>query len=378
MSAFKVNIVLFGIGNVGSTLINQVLSSQKQFAEKRNIDLSFKVITNSTLAFFEKKGFQNEWEADFKQFAVPFRVSDVIDYVQEQKLENLIFVDATASLDLVNAYPTLIKNGFNIVAANKKANTLDFSFYQELRSLLKIYDKSFLYETNVGAGLPVVQTIRDFHDAGEQITKIRGVFSGSLSYIFNRFSAEDVSFSTILKDAETKGFTEPDSRDDLSGHDVARKLLILAREVDEQFEFSDIKITSLLVPELSQNISKQEYAVQKSALDKPFEIAKIAQKPNHVLRYIGELDLTTKNAEVKLISTPQNTALGQLQGADNIIEIYTKSYGEIPIVIQGAGAGNQVTARGVLSDILKIAEKIKIKSTNTLCKNLAKEEYLDI
>lgn len=361
MSAFKVNIVLFGIGNVGSTLINQVLFSQKQFAEKKNIDLSFKVITNSTLAFFEKTKLQNEWEADFKQFAIPFQVPDIIDYIQEQKLENLIFVDATASLELVQTYPLWIKNGFNIVAANKKANTQDFHFYQQLRSLLKVYDKTFLYETNVGAGLPVVQTIRDLHNAGEQITKIRGVFSGSLSYIFNRFSAEDVSFSTILKDAEKKGYTEPDSREDLSGNDVARKLLILAREVDEQFEFTDIDITSLLVPELTDNISKQGYAIQKTALDKPFEIAKKAQKPNHALRYIGELDLIDKKAVVKLISTPQNTALGQLKGADNLIEIYTKSYGEIPIVIQGAGAGNQVTARGVLSDILKIAEKLKFR-----------------
>lgn len=361
MSTFKVNIILFGIGNVGSALIKQVLASQKFFIEKRNIDLRFPIITNSTLAFFEKEGVQNEWEANFAQAAIPFRVSDIIEYVQEQELENLIFVDATASSELINSYPELIENGFNIVAANKKANTLDYDFYEELRTLLKVYDKTFLYETNVGAGLPVVQTVNDLHYAGEQITKIRGVFSGSLSYIFNRFSAEDVSFSSILADAEKKGYTEPDSREDLSGNDVARKLLILAREVEEKFEFSDIKITSLLVPELEQTISKQEYSINKKAFDKPFDIAKKAQKENHVLRYVGELDLVTKTLQVKLVSTPENSALGQLKGADNLIEIYTKSYGEFPIVIQGAGAGNEVTARGVLSDILKIAEKIKIK-----------------
>jgi aspartokinase/homoserine dehydrogenase 1 len=363
MSTFKVNIILFGIGNVGSTLINQVLESQKYFIEKRNIDLRFPIITNSTLAFFEKKGVKNQWEANFAQAAIPFRVSDIIEYVNEQELENLIFVDATASLELVKSYPEFIENGFNIVAANKKANTLDFNFYQQLRTLLKAHDKSFLYETNVGAGLPVVQTVNELHYSGEQITKIRGVFSGSLSYIFNRFSAEDIPFSTVLNDAEKNGYTEPDSRDDLSGHDVARKLLILAREVGEQFEFSEIKITSLLVPELEQHIPKKEYAINKKAFDKPFEIAKKAQKQDHVLRYVGELDLVTKNLEVKLVSVPQNTALGQLKGADNLIEIYAKSYGEIPIVIQGAGAGKEVTARGVLSDILKIAEKIKIRES---------------
>lgn len=361
MSTFKVNIILFGIGNVGSTLINQVLASQKFFIEKQNIDLRFPIITNSTLAFFEKDGLPNHWKANFAASAIPFRVSDIIEYVQEQELENLIFVDATASVDLVSNYPQLIENGFNIVAANKKANTLDFKFYQQLRTLLNAYDKSFLYETNVGAGLPVIQTVKDLHLSGEKITKIRGVFSGSLSYIFNRFSEEEVSFSRILSDAEKNGYTEPDSRDDLSGHDVARKLLILARELDEQFEFSDVKITSLLVPEIEQNSSKKEYSLNKEAFDKPYEIAKKAQKKEHVLRYIGELDLTTKKIEVKLISTPKNTALGQLKGADNLIEIYSESYGEIPIVIQGAGAGKEVTARGVLSDVLKTVEKIKIK-----------------
>src|SRR5690606_2827782 len=129
------------------------------------------------------------------------------------------------------------------------------------------------------------------------------------------------------------------------------------REVGEQFEFSDIKITSLLVPEVGQTISKREYALLKETFDKPFEIAKKTQKKEHVLRYVGELDLVTKKMTVQLTSVFQNTALGQLKGTDNLIEIYTKSYGEIPIVIQGAGAGNQVTARGVLTDILKIAEK---------------------
>lgn len=361
MSTLRINIILFGIGNVGSTLINQVIESQKFFLEKRNIDLRFPIITNSTLAFFEKDGLKNQWEANFAQSAIPFRVEDIIEYVQEQQLENLIAVDATASSDIVKSYIPLIQNGFNIVAANKKANTLHNEFYQEIRRNLKKFDKTFLYETNVGAGLPVVQTINDLHFSGEKITKIRGVFSGSLSYIFNRFSSEEASFSNILIDAEKIGLTEPDSREDLSGNDVARKLLILAREIEQQFEFDDIKIESLLVPELNEKNSKAQYAINKSLFDKPFNIAKITQADNHVLRYVGELDVLSRKLEVKLISVPKSSPLGQLKGADNLIEIYTKSYGEIPIVIQGAGAGKEVTARGVLTDILKIAEKIKIQ-----------------
>jgi aspartokinase/homoserine dehydrogenase 1 len=361
MSTLKVNVILFGIGNVGSTLINQVIESQQFFLEKRNIELRFPIITNSTLAFFEKDGVKNKWEANFAQSAIPFRIEDIIEYVQEQQLENLIAVDATASSEIIKNYIPLIQNGFDIVAANKKANTLHTDFYKELRRNLKKFDKSFLYETNVGAGLPVVQTISDLHFSGEKITKIRGVFSGSLSYIFNRFSAEDISFSTILADAEKKGYTEPDSREDLSGNDVARKLLILAREIEQEFEFTDVNIATLLLPNLNETHSKAEYSVSKSLFDKPFQIAKITQADKHVLRYVGELNVQTKRLEVKLVSVPKSSALGQLKGTDNLIEIYTKSYGEIPIVIQGAGAGKQVTARGVLTDILKIAEKIKIK-----------------
>lgn len=361
MSTLRINVILFGIGNVGSTLINQVIESQKFFLEKRNIDLRFPIITNSTLAFFEKEGVKNQWEANFAQSAIPFKIEDIIEYVQEQQFENLIAVDATASSDIVKSYIPLIQNGFNIVTANKKANTLHLDFYNELRRNLKNFDKTFLYETNVGAGLPVVQTINDLHFSGEKITKIRGVFSGSLSYIFNRFSAEETTFSKILADAEKNGYTEPDSREDLSGNDVARKLLILAREIEQKFEFSDIKIASLLLPELNEQHSKAQYSINKTLFDKPFNIAKITQAQNHVLRYVGELDVITQKLEVKLISVAKSTALGQLKGADNLIEIYTKSYGEIPIVIQGAGAGKEVTARGVLTDILKIADKIKIK-----------------
>ena len=361
MSKLKINIILFGIGNVGSTLLNQVLDSHKFFLEKRNIDLRFPVITNSTKALFEKDGATNLWESNFSKSAIPFTIDDIIQYVQDQQLENIIAVDATASPEIVKNYLSLIQNEFNIVAANKKANTLHFDFYNDLRRILKNKDKKFLYETNVGAGLPVIQTINNLHFAGEEITKIRGVFSGSLSYIFNRFSSEDIVFSKILADAEKIGLTEPDSREDLSGNDVARKLLILAREIEQKFEFNDIKIESLLLPELNETHSKAHYSINKTLFDKPFHIAKITQAENHVLRYVGEFDITAQKLEVKLVSVPKTTALGQLKGADNLIEIYTKSYGEIPIVIQGAGAGKQVTARGVLTDILKIADTIKIK-----------------
>ncbi|SCY91345.1 homoserine dehydrogenase family protein [Flavobacterium caeni] len=357
--SLRINIVLFGIGNVGSTLLAQAIESQNFFRQRYGIDLRFPVITNSTVAFFEKDGNPNQWEVNFERSAVPFSVDDIIDYVKTQQLENLVAVDATASAELVRSYLPLVQNGFHLVAASKIANTLHGEFYDQLRKTLAKFDRQFLYRTNVGAGLPVINTLADLHRVGEKITQIRGVFSGSLSYIFNRFGREDLSFSQILQAAEKAGYTEPDSREDLSGNDVARKLLVLARELGLSIEWNDISIHSLLLPDLNEKNSKQEYAIGKELLDGPYRIAKLTQTDGHVLRYIGQLDVASKKLEVKLVSEPESSPLGRLTGADNLVEIYTESYGQNPIVVQGAGAGKAVTARGVLSDILKIAESVK-------------------
>jgi homoserine dehydrogenase len=359
MSSNKaIHIVLFGIGQVGSTLINQINEAKPRLQQHQNLQLRIPIIANSKLAFYDKEGISNSWETDFETFSVPYKIDEIIQFIKKQKFNNLIAIDATASAAFTKNYIPLIENGFNIVSANKVANSLDYEFYEALRNTLKKYNKSFLYETNVGAGLPVIETVKNLYNSGEQIKKIRGVFSGSLSYIFNEFSESDVSFSKVLNDASKLGLTEPDAREDLSGNDVARKLLILARELNIKVEFSDVSVESLVPKQLNGKTTLHQFNNRSKELDLPFNRLKQQLNKSRVLRYVGELDVAKKTLEVKLISEEKNSTLGQLKGADSVFEIFTESYGESPLVIQGAGAGKEVTARGVLSDVIKISNAL--------------------
>jgi aspartokinase/homoserine dehydrogenase 1 len=357
----KINIAVFGHGLVGGTLIDQMLSSAKNIEVKKGLKLNIFAIVNSTKLLITESGINENWKAEIATNGVAYAIQDVIKYAKENHLENLIAVDNTASSDFVENYVTLIENGFDVVSSNKIANTLTYGFYKKIRQVLQDNQKNYLYETNVGAGLPLIDTIKLLHLSGENITKIKGVFSGTLSYIFNYFSVEDKPFSKILKEAIALGFTEPDPREDLCGNDVARKLLILARELDLQNEFNEIEIQNLIPAEL-RSLTTSNFLENLQLLDFHYKTIKENQEKGNVLRYIGELSgdlqLDKGNLEVKLVSVPESCALGQLKGSDSIFEIYTESYGERPIVIQGAGAGASVTARGVFGDILRIIDKI--------------------
>lgn len=354
-----INVAIVGHGTVGSVLIDQIVASRNQIADKKLIDINIFAIANSKSVYFKHNGFTENWQDAFEK-PQPNSLSSIFEYAKEHHLENLILVDNTASESLPKRYEEFINHGFDIVSSNKIANTLSFEFYKNLRNTLKRNQKEYLYETNVGAGLPLIDNIKLLHLSGENITKIKGVFSGTLSYIFNTFSIENQPFSEVLKSAISKGFTEPDPRDDLSGTDVARKLLILARELDLENELHDISIQNL-IPEVFQSLSVSEFLTQLEGLNEFYNKIKQDLKPNEVLRYVGELsgDLQQSKGilETKLIKADQNSALGQLSGSDSIFEIYTESYGDRPIIIQGAGAGAHVTARGVFGDILRLAEK---------------------
>ena len=354
----KINIILFGTGNVGSKLVSQLLQAREQLREREAVELNIPVIANSTTAFFQKENQQLSWEADLENFGFPYKLEDILKYVEEQNYENLVAVDATASEGFVDHYFQLVEAGFHIVAANKVANTRSFQFYVDLRKKLQENGRYFFYETNVGAGLPIVETLRNFHRSNERVTKVRGVFSGSLSYIFNTYCAEEKTFSEVLTEASEKGFTEPDPRVDLSGKDVARKLLILGRELGVEKEFEEIKIQDLVPAHLNGQSTLKNFQKNKTDLDLPFLKLKNELKQDEVIRHVGELDLKKGIFEVKLMTEKRTTALGSLQNADSSFEIFSDSYGEQPLVIKGAGAGAAVTARGVLTDLIKLAEKL--------------------
>ncbi|WP_138432976.1 homoserine dehydrogenase family protein [Winogradskyella algicola] len=361
-----IHLAIFGIGNVGSTLINQIQQQKRKIYKHQDLDIQIPVIANSALAFFANDTL-GEWEVDFEKVSEPYNIKDIINHFKALGVEHAIAIDATASAGFVENYTSLIENGFHIIAANKIANTLDYNFYKDLRKVLNQNNKKFLYETNVCAGLPIVETVRNLHQSGEEIRKIKGVFSGSLSYIFNTFSQQTKPFHEVLDNAVKLGLTEPDPRDDLSGKDVARKLLILARELDLKVELSSISITSLVPKKLNGSTTLSEFKERAFELDDSIKTSTVKQNKDTVLRYIGELDVLKNTLEVKLVSVPKASTLGQLKGTDNLIEIYTESYNEQPLVIQGAGAGKAVTARGVLSDILKLCahlQKVNVHSFN--------------
>ena len=354
----QITLVVFGIGNVGSTLIQQINKVKDDLRASQSLEISIPVISNSTYAFFNRNGISNSWESNFKTGSLQYSINEIIDFVKKNEYKNCIAIDATSSEEFTKEYINLIENGFHIVSANKIANSLHYDFYVQLRQTLKQHQKSFLYETNVGAGLPVIETIKSLHQSGDYVQKIRGVFSGSLSYIFNEFSSKDVSFSKVLNAASKLGLTEPDAREDLSGKDVARKLLILARELDIKTELKDVKVQSLVPKYLNGKTTLHQFNFRKKELDDSFEKLKKEANTNEVLRYVAELNVEKKELEVKLINVENSSALGSLKNADSIFEVFTESYGSNPLVIQGAGAGKAVTARGLLSDIIKLSNRL--------------------
>lgn len=353
----QLNVFCFGKGLVGGTFIRQVLESAAHVREKRKLEVNLIGVADSTRSYFNPSGLPEDWRDALAQSTVSNDPESIADTLKNSGLSNIVIVDNTADLNLTDQYPLFVRSGFDLVASNKKGNSREQEFYDNLRAQLSRKGKSFKYETNVGAGLPLIDTLVQLHHSHDTITRIKGVFSGSMSFLFNTFSAEDRKFSAVLAEAQLSGYTEPDPREDLNGMDVARKLLILARTIDIKSELSEVRIQNLIPEHLRGQQSFAEFKAHYSELDAHYGPVKAALAEDEVLRYVGDLQIDEKgnpSLEVALVKVKKSSPLGSIQGSDSLFEIYTEGYGNKPMVIQGAGAGAEVTARGVYSDVLRL------------------------
>ena len=352
-----INLFAFGKGTVGGKLLDQIMATSAAVVARRNLRINVIGVADSRQAVIRATGLDNNWRTELAQSNLASNLPELLDLLEESALENIVIADNTSSPELAGHYVDILSRGFAIVASNKKANSGSYADYKAIRNLLQRRGRLFYYETNVGAGLPLIDTIRHLQDSADSVERIRGIFSGSLSYLFNNYSVRDAPFSGILMEAKEQGLTEPDPREDLTGLDVARKLIILARELGLEVELADVAVQNLIPAALAREKDFAAFMARKDILDQHYAAVKARLRPGEVLRYVGDLTIATQKLTVSLVAIPGGSPLGNVKDADALFEIYTSGYGDQPIVIQGAGAGGEVTARGVYSDLLRIGEQ---------------------
>ena len=350
----SLNLFLVGPGLIGKTFLKQLKNHQKKLANEFFTSVHVCGIINTKKMLLNNKGFSlDKWESALNASSESSNLPGFVNTMKEFNLPNSIFIDCTASEDVVQYYLEVLASNISVVTPNKRANTKSTLFYNKLRKTASKHNVKFLYETNVGASLPVIGTIQDLVNTGDSITKIEGILSGTLSYIFNSFRAGR-KFSSVVQDAREKGYTEPDPREDLNGKDVARKLLILARECGYQMELSDINVENLIFPKARKVKSVPEFFGVLKENDDEFEKLRMKEeKEGKVLRYIAKLE--KGKAEVSLQAIDKNHPFYFMSGSDNIIAVHTSNYISSPLVIKGPGAGADVTAAGVFADVLRIS-----------------------
>lgn len=348
-----VNLYVVGVGLIGGTLLEMIREQLQVFYDDYNIDFCLRGVANSRKMLILEDGITlNNWSKTLEKKGVPTSLSEFIKQVKQHNLPNSIFVDCTASEEVSQSYPELLSSSISVVTPNKKANSGSTTFYKKLHDLANKHNVAYKYETNAGAGLPIISTIDELVSTGDHVDKIEGVLSGTLSYIFNNYTG-DKKFSDIVRQAREKGYTEPDPREDLNGQDVARKLLILAREAGFELEPSDIDIQNL-VPESARNGNDvNQFFDVLSGYDDEFEkMRSDAEKEEKKLCYIARFE--NGKGVVKLEKISRDHPFYDLDGSDNIMALYTRYYKDSPMVIKGPGAGANVTSGGIVADILRV------------------------
>jgi len=347
------DVILLGCGNVGAALLRQFQAHDSSLAAGHKA-LHVRAIANSQKLLVGQDTIELEsWQQNLEERGTAWSVDDVIAIRKQLGLLNPTVIDCTSDEHLANQYANFLANGFNVVAANKKANTGSMAYYREMRVTAARHFRQFMYETNVGAGLPFIDTLQSLIRSGDELRSFGGILSGSLSMIFGLLE-DGVALSAAVEKAMQLGFTEPDPRDDLSGMDVARKILIVAREVGLELELEDIEVEPVIESGFAADTGSSELIERLKDLDEAFAARTAAAKAEgRVLRYVGQIE--NGRASVRVDAVPKDQPLGSIRDGENALVIHTRYYQPIPLVLRGYGAGADVTAAGVFGDLLRTA-----------------------
>lgn len=353
LSPQSISVGLIGTGTVGSVLLDQLATRIAAIREELGVDLRVRGIATSRAMRLDDRRIDLAGWREQMEGAPAFDVDSFLDHVQTDSLPHTVIVDCTSDEGMARRYVDWLRRGVHVVTPNKKAGSSDLAYYDELRRASREGSAHYLYETTVGAGLPIIQTLRDLIQTGDDVIRVEGVLSGTLSYLFNSFDGTR-AFSEVVAEARTKGFTEPDPRDDLSGMDVARKVVILAREMGLRTELGDIELEGLVPPGLEQGSVEDFLAALRDhdqGIAASFEEARARGER---LRFIGSVEAGGK-ASVRLRSVPASHPLARLHLTDNLVQFETARYTPNPLIVQGPGAGPAVTAAGIFADLLRLA-----------------------
>ena len=348
----QLNLFVMGVGNVGEKFIEQINQQKKFLKENLKINLRVIAVSNSRKMLFDEDGIDlKEWKNLLNDGEIANK-ENFISKVKSLNFRNSIFVDITANETVAQTYEHYLKQNIAVVTCNKIACSSAFDNYKNLKNLSRKYNAPFLFETNVGAGLPIIDTLKHLIASGDQVNKIQAVLSGSLNFIFNNFG-ESYNFHDVVKEAGVQGFTEPDPKIDLSGVDVARKILILIRESGYKMEIEDIENNCFLPDECMKTDNNEDFF--KSLLTHSAHFEKLlaeAKSKDSRIKFVAKFD--NGKASVGLQFIPKESPFYNLEGKDNIVEFYTDRYADQPLIIKGAGAGAAVTASGIFADVIRV------------------------